>query len=169
MSPIVEKLRAPFPAEAISWRVGSTTKDKSKGMALAYIDSRDVMNRLDEACGPMGWQTKHVVSGDSRVTCSVGILECFDDGAEDWIKGDEWIWKSDGAGETDVEGAKGSYSDSFKRAAVMWGVGRYLYDLPAPWVELEARGRTYVITEAAQKDLQGRLQKWQDKMFGGAK
>jgi hypothetical protein len=48
-----------------------------------------------------------------------------------------WVRKSDGAGETQVEGEKGAISDALKRAAVKWGIGRYLYDLDSPWVPCE--------------------------------
>lgn len=130
------KLAAPFPADEIDWRIGSTTKDKSKGMALAYIDARAVMERLDEVCGVGGWQCRYP-HAESKTCCDVGIKI-----------GDEWVWKSDGAGDTDVEGSKGAFSDAFKRAAVRWGVGRYLYDLQSPWVEIEPRGRSYVIKAA---------------------
>ena len=41
--------------------------------------------------------------------------------------GDNWITKADGAGDTDIEGEKGGISDALKRAAVVWGIGRYLY------------------------------------------
>jgi hypothetical protein len=153
---ITTHLAAPFPVSAISWRVGSTNGDKTKGMALAYIDARDAQDRLNAVCGPFGWQCRHEVSSDKRVTCHVGIRNP-DTG--------EWVWKSDGAGETDYEGEKGSYSDSFKRACVKWGVGRYLYDVPSPWVAVEARGKTYLIGEAAQKELNQRLAKWQEGYF----
>ena len=76
--------------------------------------------------------------------------------------------KSDGAGETDYEGEKGSYSDSFKRACVKWGVGRYLYDLDSPWVAVEQRGRTYVIPDGSQRTLREKLDKWQAQYFRGA-
>jgi hypothetical protein len=125
----VSKLAAPFSPDVVSWRVGPTNKEKTKGMALAYIDARDVQDRLTEVCGPFGWQCRHEVSGDKRVTCHIGV-KCPETG--------EWIWRSDGAGETDVDGEKGSYSDSFKRAAVKWGIGRYLYDIDSPWVAIEA-------------------------------
>ena len=36
---IYEKLKAPFPADKISWRIGATSKDKTKGIPLAYIDA----------------------------------------------------------------------------------------------------------------------------------
>lgn len=130
------KLRAPFPPEKVSWRVGSTTQDKSRGLALAYIDARDVMQRLDDVCGPAGWQCRYP-HANGKTVCEVGIrVE------------NEWIWKADGAGDTDVEAEKGALSDAFKRAAVRWGVGQYLYDVDAPWVALEPAGRSYKIKDS---------------------
>lgn len=158
MMDIVTALSAPFPVANISWRVGSTNGDKTKGMALAYIDARDAQDRLNEVCGPFGWQCKHEVSTDKRVTCHVGIRNP-DTG--------EWVWKSDGAGETDYEGEKGSYSDSFKRACVKWGIGRYLYEMDSPWVAIEAKGRTFVIPPASIKALNEKLLRSQTAYFGG--
>lgn len=120
-----DDLKKPFAKDKISWRVGSTTKDKSRGLALAYIDARDVMERLDEVCGPDGWQCRYPWSDGKRVCCEVGLQV-----------GGEWLWKSDGAGSTDYEADKGAFSDAFKRAAVRWGIGRYLYDLKDTWVDL---------------------------------
>ncbi len=136
MSDIFERLRAPFPPDRISWRVGSTTADKKRGMALAYIDARDVMERLDEVCGAAGWQNDYP-HANGKTVCRIGIKV-----------GDEWVWKADGAGDTDVEAEKGALSDAFKRSAVRWGIGRYLYDLPSPWVELDQAGRSYKIKES---------------------
>lgn len=144
-------LKKPFPPEKISWRVGSTTKDKSKGMALAYIDARDVQDRFDEVCGVENWQNKFP-HANGKTVCEIGIrtvkswLEQATDGTFVRVP-DEWIWKADGAGDSDVEAEKGALSDAFKRAAVKWGVGRYLYDLDSPWVELETyekNGQVYV-------------------------
>lgn len=120
-------LAAPFPPDAISWRVGSTTKDKAKGMALAYLDARAVMDRLDAVCGPGGWQCRYS-HAQAKTVCDIGIFT--------GTMG-EWIWKADGAGDSDIEAEKGALSDAFKRAAVRWGIGRYLYDLDSPWVELD--------------------------------
>lgn len=143
-------LFAPFPAEAISWRVGSTTKDKSKGMALAYIDARDVMDRLDQVCGPDGWQCEYVSMANGTTCCRIGVLSAG-----------EWIWKSNGGSATgDVDNEKeremaekGGYSDAFKRAAVLWGIGRYLYNLDSPWVALEAKGQSYVMAKGEREKL----------------
>ena len=118
-------LSAPFDPEDISWRVGSTTKDKTKGMALAFVDARTVMERLDAVCGPAGWQNRYS-HANGKTVCDIGIL-C----------GDAWIWKADGAGDSDIEAEKGALSDAFKRSAVRWGIGRYLYDLESPWVQLD--------------------------------
>ena len=136
------ELKKPFDPKRVSWRVGSTTGDKSKGLALAYIDARDVQDRLDEVCGMENWQCRYALQGQTTI-CEIGVKI-----------GDEWVWKADGAGSTDVEAEKGSVSDAFKRAAVKWGVGRYLYDVESPWVELEAAGKSYRI----KADQKGRLE-----------
>jgi hypothetical protein len=44
-------------------------------------------------------------------------------------------------------------SDALKRAAVRWGVGRYLYEMKSPWVAIEARGKSYFIPDAERKNL----------------
>lgn len=118
---ILAALKEPFDPKIVSWRVGSTSKDKTKAMALAYIDARDVMKRLDDVMG-LDWQVEYPFEG----CCRIGLK----------IDG-EWIWRSNGAGETKVEAEKGRYSDAFKRAAVLWGIGRYLYYLPSPWVDID--------------------------------
>lgn len=129
MSEMFDKLRAEFPRDAISWRAQSVTKDGTKAMALAYIDARDVMQRLDDVVGPDGWQCRYP-HATGKTVCEIGIRV-----------GDEWIWKADGAGDTDIEAEKGALSDAFKRAAVRWGIGRYLYDLKSPWVPCESYKR----------------------------
>jgi hypothetical protein len=146
-------LRKPFPPDRISWRVGSTNNDKSKGMALAYIDARDVMSRLDEACGHL-WQCEYVPMPNGSCCCRIGLKI-----------GDEWIWRANGAVNlTDSDKAdqkemaeKGSYSDAFKRAAVLWGIGQYLYDLDSPWVAIEPMGRSFKIAQSEYKRLEAIL------------
>jgi hypothetical protein len=143
---LFDQLSAPFAPEQIEWRVGSTNKDKTKGMALAYIDARAVMDRLDTACGPGNWQSRYP-HADSKTVCEIGIRIYLNNG---W----EWVWKADGAGDTDFEANKGALSDAFKRAAVRWGVGRYLYDIQAPWVAIEAWGKSYKITKEEKRGLE---------------
>lgn len=134
---IFTALKAPFSPAQVSWRIGSTTADKKKGMALAYIDARDVMDRLDAVCGEDGWQCNYSPAPGNAIICNIGIKDGHGD----------WIWKADGAGATDVEGEKGMLSDAYKRSAVRWGIGRYLYDLDSPWVEIVPMGRSYRIAD----------------------
>lgn len=156
MSLNLDELKKPFAPEAISWRLGSTNKEKTKGMALAYIDARDVMKRMDDVCGHL-WQVEYVPMPNGTCCCRIGIFI-----------GDEWIWRSNGSlNVADSEKAdakemseKGSYSDAFKRAAVLWGVGRYLYDLDSPWVEIEEAGRSFKIKQSEYTKLR--------KLLGGS-
>lgn len=135
---ILRKLAEPFPFNRISWRVGSTTKDKKKGQALPYINARCVQDRFDEVVGPGGWCVEFKASpvGNGMVA-KIGIL----------VNG-QWVYKEDGSQLDSVKSddsranaaeiaVKGAYSDAFKRSAVMWGIGRYLYAYAPEWVELD--------------------------------
>jgi hypothetical protein len=116
-----DKLKAPFPADAIEWRVGRAGKsgDRAWVAALAYITSRHVMDRLDQVVGPLNWKdTYQEISGG--FVCALSLRE---------DKGGEWITRCDGADKSDIEPIKGGISDALKRAAVKFGIGRYLYDL----------------------------------------
>jgi hypothetical protein len=99
----------PFPKKAVKTRRGPG------GKSLSYITARALMERLDLEVGAANWQTRfHEVAG--KCCCELGIK----------IDG-EWVWKSDGAGETSIEGEKGGFSDAFKRAGVHFGYARELY------------------------------------------
>jgi len=125
-----QKLKRPFPISKLKWRKGPGGSGE-----LVYIDARDVMNRLDEVMGQNMWQSKFDYVG-GRMICTIS---CYSSTLS------EWISKSDGADDSQIEGAKGGCSDSFKRAGVHWGIGRYLYypgafdrnKNPAPWATPE--------------------------------
>jgi len=134
MNDIMNALKRPFDPKKISWRVGSTNSEKTKGIALAYIDARDVMHRLDEVFG-LNWQCKYS-HAEGKTICDIGAK----------IDG-EWIWRAGGAGDTDIEAEKGAISDAFKRAAVLWGIGQYLYGLPNEWVEISPAGRSWKLSK----------------------
>lgn len=146
-----EALAAPFPADRVSWRIGQVrqTDNGPRAKALAYIDARDVMERLDTVCGPQGWQRAYP-HANGKTVCSIGIK-----------LDDEWVWKADGAGDSDIEAEKGALSDAFKRAAVSWGIGRYLYGIPSPWVAVEnkqiAQGE-YAKLEALLEKVTGEIE-----------
>jgi hypothetical protein len=144
-----EKLREPFPVERVSWRIGSKVVN-GQAVALAYVDARDVMERLDEVCGPLDWQCRYDFAGDKTV-CEIGLRTTNN---YKLVNGEEaieyeWVWKADGAGDTDIESTKGALSDAFKRSAVRWGIGRYLYSIETPWVAVTPDGK-YISEDAKE-------------------
>ena len=140
MDEIREKLIAPFPASDIRWRVGSTTKDKSRGLALPYLDARAIQERLDAVFGWDGWTTEYRAVADG-IVCKLSVR----------VDTDRWVSKEDGAPLTDIEPLKGGVSDAFKRVAASgFGIGRYLYALPAQWCALKPAGRSYALAETPQ-------------------
>lgn len=148
VSTLMLELREPFPPNRISWRVARVVDeqgDKGKAQVLAYVDARDVMERLDYVCGIDGWQCRYTHT-QTKTVCDIGIR----------ING-EWVWKADGAGDTDVEAEKGALSDAFKRAGVRWGIARYLYDLGNNYAEVTKKGKTWYLTPEALKKLEGSL------------
>ncbi len=133
-SAVMQKLQEPFLPDEIEWRVGSTTQDKTKGMALAYVTNRAIQNRLDDIFGPFGWRNEYREWKATSQLCGISVRH---DG--------EWITKWDGAEDSDMESVKGGLSDAMKRAAYQWGIGRYLYKLEAVWMPIEQRGRSSVL------------------------
>ena len=126
----LEKLKDKFSPLDIEWRVQSCgeTNGKIWARVLAYVDARAVQDRLDEVVGMDHWQTDFSpVQGGTLCRLSIKI-------------NDEWVVKTDGSQETDVEPFKGGISKSFVRAASQWGVGRYLYNLDSTWATIVERG-----------------------------
>ena len=130
-----DRLKMPFPAEDLDWRIQGTPREhngKTTGLVLPYITNRAVMDRLDSVVGAQNWRNEFAQGPIGGVLCGIAIR----------ING-EWIIKFDGADKTDVEAIKGGYSDAMKRAAVQWGIGRYLYELPKYWAECKSTGGKY--------------------------
>ena len=107
----------------IRWRVQSFSKNKPTAQCVAYIDARDVMDRLDQVVGEENWQDDYKIVNGS-LFAGIGIKV-----------GEEWIWKWDTGTESNIEKEKGQVSDSFKRAGIKWGIGRFLYSLPIHYVK----------------------------------
>ena len=117
---IVDALRAPFPWDVIEVRPGSVRKDGTGALALAYADPRVYMARLDAVVGPEHWSVEFAPWGDHRLICRLtifGIVKCSTGEADP---------KDKNAGTV-------AEAQSFKRACVAFGLGRFLYDLPQVW------------------------------------
>ena len=123
---VMKDLKKPFPKEEIQWRVQSCgiSNGKAWAIALAYITSRAVMDRLDDTVGPENWKDDINSLENGKTFCKLSLR----------IDG-EWITKTGVAGETNIEAAKGGASDALKRAGVKWGIARYLYHLDEDFAE----------------------------------
>ena len=118
------RLAEPFPADDLCCRPGATHGNRA--LALFYIDARSVMDRLDSVLGPWNWQDSYEVVEGGEVLCKLSVR--MPDGA--------WITKMDvgsPSGSDPADRLKGGFSDALKRAAVKFGVGRYLYNIPGIW------------------------------------
>ncbi len=130
----LSRLLDPFDEHEIEWRVQSCGQGQKGPWAvvLAYVTNRAIQNRLDEVCTPVGWKNEFVVGPNGGVLCGLSIFH-----------NNEWITKWDGADNTAVESVKGGLSDAMKRAAVQWGIGRYLYRLDAGYARISDGGKHY--------------------------
>ena len=139
---IQNELRKPFHPSLIEFIPQATTKDGTKAMAAAYADLRAYQNRLDEVCG-MDWSVTYTPWGNNRIVCHVTI-----NGVTRSSTGE-----SDSQSEKSEIGGTAMEAQAFKRACSMFGLGRYLYSLPSPWVELDPATKKF--TAAAQAKLEG--------------
>lgn len=132
------KLREPFHPDHIEWRVGNHSKAGDRCTLLAYLTSRAVMDRLDAVLTPAGWRARYretrleqveidpkAKTPKDRRSIETGYICTLE-----ILVGEAWVGKEDAADVTDIESIKGGISSSLKRAAVQWGIGRYLYDMP---------------------------------------
>ena len=124
---ISERLKAYFPEDELEWRVQQSGTDKSGkpyAMVLCYVQARAIENRLDEVVGFENWQNEIRVEGEN-IIARLGLR----------ING-EWVWKENGASQTDIEAFKGGISGAIKRVASSgFGIGRYLYELDTTFAE----------------------------------
>jgi hypothetical protein len=127
----LEILSKPFDPKEVEVKIQAVNRDRTRAQVVAYVDARTVLDRLDEAVGPTGWSDSYEVltngtDGEGRrlveVKCTLTVLGVS---KEDVGEGDS---------------LKAAFSDALKRAAVKFGVGRYLYRLPKVWADLDERG-----------------------------
>ena len=152
---IQAELAMPFAPEDLEWRLQKVVEAKELGIAVPYVTNRAIMGRLDDVVGPENWYNEfkpwHGAGGKEAQLCGLSIRY-----------GDGFITKWDGAENSDIEPVKGGLSDSMKRAAVQWGIGRVLYNMDVVFVNVEKRGKTWYI----KKDQQEKLDYQYLKMLG---
>jgi len=139
---VLDDLRKPFHPSQVTWKPGAVKGDRA--LALAYADLRAYMNRLDEVCGS-DWSVAYEPWGDDRIICRLTILG---------------VTRSS-TGETTNEaerseiGGTVAEAQAFKRASAMFGLGRYLYNLPTGWADYDPATKKF--TEKAKAKLMGIL------------
>ena len=154
------ELAQPFAPEDLEWRVQTAVADKARGLVVPFVTNRAIQERLDSVVGADNWYnefkpwhrfTTKAKNSDKLIDKEVisqlcGIFIYFEDRKE-------WIGKWDGAENTDIEAVKGGLSDSMKRAAYQWGIGRTLYKMDDVWADIEKRGRNWFIKDSARPKL----------------
>lgn len=138
-------LAAPFEPEEVKHRTHS-------GRTLDYVTARTVMNRLDEVLGPENWWDDFVPLEHS-VICRLTVR--LPDG--------QVLIKSDAGGYAGMadpgDDDKSGFADAFKRAAVKFGVGRYLYRDGVPRFARDAfKGRGEIVQAAPSAEGQSQGQ-----------
>lgn len=125
---IQKRFGEPFPDADVKLKPAVVKNNRC--LALRYIDARAVMDRLDAVVGVDGWQDAYAVLPSGEVECRLSVK----------VAG-EWITKADVGGQSeqhdDGDKLKAAFSDALKRAAVKWGIGRYLYRLPQEWMDYD--------------------------------
>lgn len=134
---IGERLREPFPLTALGWKPQKVTNNRA--LAVPYIDARDVMDRLDDIVGVENWQDDYTFLPGGQVVCALRLK-----------LGGEWVTKTDVGGESEQpdkgDREKAAVSDALKRAAVKFGIGRYLYSMPATWCDYDSVKKQFTQT-----------------------
>ena len=129
----LSQLDVPFSPDDIEWRIQSSGMHNGKPWArvLAYVTNRAIMERLDQVVGRINWRNEFAPGPHGGVVCGISIRV-----------DEEWITKWDGADNTDIESVKGGLSNAMKRAAVQWGIGRYLYRLEEGFAQTSTEKQT---------------------------
>jgi hypothetical protein len=127
-------LTAPFRLTEVKFKPQSVKGNRA--LAMAYIDCRVIQDRLDAVLGVENWQDEYHIVPDGSVICQLRLR----------ING-EWVTKTDvGSPSEQPDGGdrlKAAFSDALKRAAVKFGIGRYLYRLPAVWCDYDPQKKQF--------------------------
>lgn len=129
---IGRQLAEPFSPDELKYK--PQVVQGNRALAVIYVDARVVQDRLDRVFGVDGWETTYTPQADGCVYCE---LSCrFPSG---------WVKKGDVGAQSEQKDAgdrmKASFSDALKRAAVHFGIGRYLYRMGGAWLDYDPKTR----------------------------
>jgi hypothetical protein len=124
-------------ADEIEVRPAHSDKETGKVNLLLYIDSRAVVNLLDETVGCLNWKSRFYEANGLLI----GEISIYNEDLK------EWICKGDTGSESNIEKEKGLVSDVYKRVLSRWGVTE-LYSSPKIRVEDDGYGnKGYRVSE----------------------
>jgi len=153
LTDIRERLAEPFDPGEIKWRVTATSTKQTKhgpvkrGQLAAYADPQAYTDRLNEVFGEWGWTRDYDVqvvqnferrglTDKNKTVCAkivvVSKVTVLGLGSHTGV-GEEWA--------DDENAATRAEAQAFKRACSCFGLGRYLYDFDAIWIDLDHAGR----------------------------
>jgi len=136
-SEVQAALTAPFPGNAVQWKPQVVSNDR--GMAVAFVDPRLYQDRLNAVC-PDEWHTVLRPWGPNQVVCELTICGVTRSSAGE-------------AEASDKNTATSAEAQAFKRACTMFGLGRYLYNLPKVWKPVEKKGSVTLFTAQSLQEL----------------
>jgi hypothetical protein len=127
---MMQSLGEPFPADAVQWKPQVTNKDRTRALAVPYVDVRSYVDRLNEVMGADWSDDYEVVDAGAVVVCrlTVGGVTRADIGEAD---------------PEDQNTATSALAQAFKRACVKFGLGAYLYRMSRRWEEYDAQARRF--------------------------
>ena len=127
---MMQSLGEPFAAGAVQWKPQVTNKDRTRALAVPYVDVRSYVDRLNGVMGADWSDDYEVVEAGAVVLCRLTV---------------GGVTRSD-IGEADPEDqntATSALAQAFKRACVKFGLGAYLYRMPRRWEEYDAQARRF--------------------------
>jgi hypothetical protein len=112
-------LKGAFPKEKLGVKVQSFSKDRTRAMLVLYLQHTDVQDRLEQV--DPAWSSEVILENQIgnayyvrlRLTVKHVSRENVGEGGD----------------------PKAAYSDALKRSAMLFGVGRYLYESQVVWTE----------------------------------
>ena len=145
---VLADLRRPFTAAAVKFKPQAVSKSSDKALATFYIDARLAAERLNYVVGAENWSNAPRVLFEADPQAHAAFYFPVEQALTVFgvTKVDVGVYTN--GNKPDDKASKSSYSDSLKRAAVMFGIGAYLYALPKQWFDYD-RERKQWKNEAA--------------------
>lgn len=144
----LQVLTAKFPLDTLCVKVNSFSKDRTKAMLVLYLQHTDVYARLEMVDPAWSCETISVEKGSESMWVRMRLT----------VKG---VSRENVGEGNDL---KGAYSDAIKRAAMLFGIGRYLYDSEVVWVpynEATDRFRQWSVREYEEQ--LAKIMSWKPK------